>query len=115
MKSVSLRLLIAIVAVLAATAGARAQAIFPPDSNNAALRYWTALTEMRYTFEDETTRVLLSATITGEASWDENKIGPILDANADAIQAMQRGAKLPECNWGLDYRLGARTPVGMVK
>ena len=114
-KFLKFLLLITIVGVLAATGGARAQAKFPPDSDNAALRYWTALTEMSNTIdEDETTRNLLSATIRGEIPWDENKLGPILDKNADAVQAMQRGAKLPECIWGLDYRLGVSTPVQVV-
>ena len=63
---------------------------------------------------DETTRSLLWATTRGEIPWDENKLGPILDANADAVQSMQRGAQLPECNWGLDYRRGVVTPVEMV-
>ena len=115
MKSLALRLLIALAGVLAATCGARAQANFLPDSDNAALRYWTALTEMSNTIgQDEATQNLLSATIKGEIPWDENKLGPILDANAGAIQAMQRGAKLTECNWGMDYRLGVSTPVEMV-
>jgi len=113
MKSLKFRLLITIVGALAATGGARAQAKFPPDSDNAALRYWTALTEIRNSIEDETTQNLLSAAIKGEIPWDENKLGPILDANADAVQAMHRGAKLPECNWGLDYRLGVSTPGQM--
>jgi len=113
MKPIRLRLLILIIGLLAATGGARAQAKFPPDSDNAALRYWTALTEMRNTIEDETTQNLLSAAIKGETPWDENKLGPILDANAVALQTMQRGAKLPECIWGLDYRLGVSTPGQM--
>jgi hypothetical protein len=113
MKSLKLRLLITIVGMLAAIGGARAQAKFPPDSDNAALRYWTALTEMRNTLSDETTQNLLSAAMSGATPWDESKLGPILDANAAAIQAMQRGAKLPECNWGLDYRLGVSTPGQM--
>jgi hypothetical protein len=114
MKSLNFRLLVTIVSVLAATGGARTQARFPPESDNAALRYWSALTEMRNTIEDETTQNLLSATIKGDMPWDENKLGPILDANADAVHSMQRGAKLPECNWGLDYRLGVSTPGQMV-
>jgi hypothetical protein len=113
MKSLKLRLLITIVGLLAAIGGARAQTKLPPDSDNAALRYWTALTEMRNTLSDETTQNLLSAAMSGQTPWDENKLGPILDANADAIEAMQRGAKLPECNWGLDYRLGVSTPGQM--
>jgi hypothetical protein len=115
MASLKFRLLITIVGVLVATSGARAQAKFPPDSDNAALRYWTALTEVRDTVgEDETTQELLSATMKGDIAWDENKLGPLLEKNADAVQAMQRGAKLAECNWGLDYRLGVSTPGEMV-
>ena len=115
MASLRFRLLIAIAGLLAATAGARAQAKFPQDSDNAALRYWTALTEVRSIFdEDEPTQKLLWATAKGEIPWDENKLGPILERNANALRAMQRGAKLPECNWGLDYRLGVSTPVEMV-
>ena len=114
MKSLRLRLLITVVGVLTATGGARAQGKFPTDSDNAALRYWTALTAMRNTIEDETTQNLLSATIKGDIPWDENRLGPTLDAYADAVQAMQRGAKLRECNWGLDYRLGVNAPVQMV-
>lgn len=113
MKSLKLRTLTTIVCVLATIGGARAQAKFPPDSDNAALRYWTALTEMRNTLSDETTQNLISAAIKGETPWDENKLRPILEANSDAIQAMQRGAKLPECNWGLDYSLGVSTPGQM--
>ena len=116
MKSLMLQLLITIVGVLSATGGARAQAKFPPDSDNAALRYWTALTAMMRDpiHEDETTQKLLSATIKGEIPWDENKLGPLLEANADALQAMQRGAKLPECNWGLDFRVGTNPYGGML-
>jgi hypothetical protein len=114
-KSFKFQLLIPTVCVLAATGGARAQAKFPPASDNAALRYWTALTEVRNIIdEDETTQKLLWATAKGEIPWDENKLGPILEKNAYAVQAMQRGAKLPECDWGLDYRLGVTTPFQMV-
>lgn len=115
MESLKFRLLITIVGVLAATGGARAQAKFPPDSDNAALRYWTALADMSNAIDkDETTRNLVSATIRGEIPWDENKLGPIVDENVGAVQAMQRGTKLPECIWGLDYRLGVMTSVRVV-
>ena len=105
-----------IVVVLAATGGARAQAKFPPDSDNAALRYYAAVTSIIRDplHEDEATQKLFWATIQGETSWDENKLGPLLEANASAVQAMQRGTKLPECNWGLDYRLGQMTPALML-
>jgi len=115
MKSFGLRLVITIAIVLAATGGARAQANFPPDSDNAALRYYAALTSIIRDpiHEDEKTQELFSETIQGKTPWDENRLGPLMEANADAVQAMQRGAKLRECIWGLDYRLGAMTPARM--
>ncbi len=112
MKSSAFRVLV--VGMLAASGGAHAQAGFPPDSDNAALRYWAAFTEMRDEIDkDDATQNVLSATIKGEIPWDENNLGPTLDANAHALQAMQRGTKLPECIWGLDFRLGVSTPVRM--
>jgi hypothetical protein len=106
------RLLATIVAVLASAHMARAQATFPPETDNAALRYWFALAEVRE--PDDATRDLFDETITGRVAWDEKKLGPILDSNLDALQSMQRATKLPVCNWGFDYRNGSRTPVWFV-
>jgi hypothetical protein len=105
------RLLATIMAVLASAHAARAQAMFPPDTDNAALRYWFALAEVREPPEDEATRDLFGETITGRVAWDEKKLGPILDSNRDALLTMQRATKLPVCNWGFDYRNGSVTPV----
>jgi hypothetical protein len=57
------------------------------------------------------TQDLLEKTAAGEAAWDEKKLGPILDANGAAIQMMQRGTKLPECDWGLEYDRGPRASI----
>ena len=103
------RLLATIAAVLASAQIARAQATFPPETDNAALRYWFALAEVRE--PDDATRDLFGETITGRVAWDEKKLGPILDSNLDALRSMQRATKLPVCNWGFDYRNGERTPV----
>jgi hypothetical protein len=111
-----LRFMAISVGILAAAGAARAQAKFLPESNNAALRYWAALVQMRYDplAVDEETRSVVSATLRGEKAWDEAKLGPIVDASADAIQTMQRGTKLPECNWGLDWQLGGFNDVALV-
>jgi len=101
------RLLAAILVVLASAGGARAQAKYLPESNNAALRYWVALVEMRDNpLVVEPTQKMLLAVMKGETAWNEEKMGPVLDVYADSIQTMQRGTKLPDCNWGLDYQLG---------
>src|SRR5882724_7741081 len=105
------RLLATIIAVFASAHTARAQALFPPETDNAALRYWFALAEVLEPPEDEATRHLFGETITGRVAWDETKLAPILDSNLDALRTMQLATKLPVCNWGFDYRHGARTPV----
>src|SRR5712692_11790936 len=100
------RLLATIMAVLASAHTARAQAMFPPETDNAALRYWSALAEVRE--PDDATWHLFGETTAGRVAWDEAKLGPILDSNRDALRTMQQGTKLPVCNWGFDYRNGAR-------
>ena len=107
------RLLATIMAILASAHTVRAQAMFPPETDNAALRYWFALAEVREPPDDEATRHLLEATFVGQVVWDETKLGPILDSNLEALRTMQRATKLPVsvCNWGFDYRNGERTPV----
>lgn len=83
----------------------------PAETKNAALRYWIAFAEMRDVPTDEVTQALLEKTVSGQTAWDESKLGPILDANADAIDAMQRATKLPFCDWGLEYSRGAQASI----
>src|SRR4029077_8059678 len=106
-----LRLLATIMAVLASAHTARAQAMFPSETDNAALRYWFALGEVQEP-SDDATRRLFEETTAGRVAWDESKLGPILDYNEDALRTMQQATKLPECNWGFDYRNGGRFPAG---
>ena len=105
------RVLATVMAVLASAHTARAQAMFPPETDNAALRYWFALAEVWEPPDDDATRHLFEATFAGQVAWDETKLGPILDSNLDALRTMQRATKLPACNWGFDYRNGATTPI----
>jgi len=105
------RLLATIMAVLASAHTARAQAMFPPETDNAALRYWFALAKVQEPPDDDATRHLFGETFAGRVAWDETKLGPILDSNHDALRTMQRATKLPACNWGFDYRNGATNPI----
>lgn len=104
------RLLATIMAFLASAHTARAQVIFPPETDNAALRYWIALAEVREPPEDDATRHLFGETTAGRVAWDETRLGPILDSNRDALRTMQQATKLPVCNWGFDYRNGTAMP-----
>jgi hypothetical protein len=100
-----------IVITLASTAWITAAVNHPRETNNAALRYWMAFAEMRDVSADKATQALLEKTAAGEAAWDEAKLAPILDANADALGIMQRATQLSECDWGLEYRRGARASM----
>jgi hypothetical protein len=97
------RLLILVLLTVAFTSRGNAQFQYPPETKNAALRYWIAFVEMRDLPSDKATQDLLEQTLSAQALWDEKKIAPILDANKLAIDIMQRATKLPECDWGLEY------------
>jgi hypothetical protein len=84
------------------------------ETHNAALRYWMAFAEMQDPPSEKATAELLEKTAAGEAPWDEAKLGPILDKNEDAILAMQRATRLPECDWGLEYERGPRASIAYV-
>jgi hypothetical protein len=90
---------------------ANAQLGYPPETKNAALRYWIAFSEMRDLEADKPTQELLEKTLSAQALWDEKKIAPILDANKFAIDIMQRATKLPDCDWGLEYKQGTSASI----
>jgi hypothetical protein len=102
---------VASVLVLMGAYVARPQAKYPPETRNAALRYWMAFAEMQDPPTDKETQDLLEKTVSGEAAWDEKKLGLILDANGAAIRMMQRATKLPDCDWGLEYDRGPRASI----
>ena len=86
----------------------------PIETRNAALRYWMAFAELQDPPADKATADLLEKTASGDAAWDEAKLGPILDKNEEAILAMQRASRLPECDWGLEYDRGPSTEIAYV-
>ncbi|HZD96357.1 MAG TPA: hypothetical protein VE133_18990 [Candidatus Sulfotelmatobacter sp.] len=100
-----------IIITLIACVTAEAQQFTLPQNNNAALRYWAAFAEMKDRALDDSTSRLIDEVLDGSAGWDEKRLGPIVEENAYAVRAMQRAVSLPECNWGLDYSLGAAMPL----
>jgi hypothetical protein len=106
-----LRLLVLIFVTLGSVGRTSGQIQYPPDTKNAALRYWIAFSEMQDLATDKSTQELLEKTLSGEAPWDEKKLAPILDANKAAIDIMQRATRLPECEWGLEYNQGSRASI----
>jgi hypothetical protein len=106
-----IKLLIFASLTLAFAVRANAQLSYPPDTKNAALRYWIAFAEMKDLPADKETQDLLDRTLSAEALWDEKKISPILDANKFSIDIMQRATKLPDCDWGIEYTQGIRASI----
>jgi hypothetical protein len=100
------RLLATILMMLASTSGARAQAKYPPETKNAAVVYWAAFAEMQGEPWE-----LTKKTLPDETAWNETKLGPILDANAQAIRTMQQATNLFECDWGPEDGQGPRAPI----
>jgi len=90
---------------------AAGQIAMPPETRNAALRYWLAFAELQDPPADPGTQELLEKTAAGRLPWDESRLGPILDSNEVAILAMHRATKLPECDWGLEYDRGPRASI----
>jgi hypothetical protein len=105
------RLLILSLLIVWNSQGNFAEVRFPPETHNAALRYWMAFAEMQDPPADKTVQDLLEKTAVGQAAWDETKLGPIVEANREALQTMQRATKLSGCDWGLEYGRGPRTPI----
>jgi hypothetical protein len=108
------KITIAAVFVLISVVAGWGQTKLPPETKNAALRYWLAFADLQDPPTDKATGELLEKTAAGEAPWDEAKLGPILDKNESAIWRMQRATKLPECDWGLEYDLGPRASIAYV-
>jgi hypothetical protein len=103
-----------LLALLLTAASARAQTDLPPETRNAALRYWLAFADLQDPPSDKATQDLLEKTAVGDAPWDEARLGPILDQNEQAIGEMQRATRLPDCDWGLEYSRGPQASIAFV-
>jgi hypothetical protein len=78
------------------------------------LRYWLAFAELQDLPADKDTQALLGSVASGNAPWNQTRLGPLLDQNIAAIRMMQRATALPECDWGLEYERGWRASIAPV-
>ncbi len=83
--------------------------------DNAALRYWSAYSEIQDSAITDQQAKELNAILDGTAPYDDSKYKELLAKNALALEIMARGTSLPNCDWGLDYGLGDDLPVDYVK
>jgi hypothetical protein len=96
----SLKLFSYLAALLSAGMAPSPQTPLPTETRNAAVVYREAMADLPDPLPDNLLGVPLGQTEAGLESWDEAKLGPILDANIKAIEELERAAKLPECDWG---------------
>ena len=82
-----------------------------PLTENAALRYWSAFSEVRDSGITDQQAKELNAILDGTAPYDDSKYKDLLEKNTLALEIMARATSLPNCDWGLDYGLGHDVPV----
>jgi hypothetical protein len=112
--TVLMRCLFAVLFLFASAFTAHGQVKLPPETRNAALRYWQAFSEMKDPPADPETQAKMAKVLAGEQAWDEGKLGSLVDANEVALGIMQRSTKLSDCDWGIEYNQGYRASVAMV-
>lgn len=82
---------------------------------NAALRYWAAFAQVQDSAISEDEAKKMNSILDGSAQYDDAEYRGLVEKNASALDTMARGAKLSNCDWGLDYQMGAETPVEYVR
>jgi len=80
-------------------------------AENAALRYWSAFSEIQDSGITDQQAKELNAILDGTAPYDDSKYKDLLEKNTLALEIMTRATSLPNCDWGLDYGLGHDVPV----
>jgi hypothetical protein len=80
-------------------------------AENAALRYWSAFSEIQDSGITDQQAKELNAILDGTAPYDDSKYKDMLEKNTLALEIMARATSLRNCDWGLDYGLGHDVPV----
>src|SRR5713226_6946529 len=82
---------------------------------NAALRYWSAFAEMQDSTITDQQAKELNLILDGTAPYEDLKCRDLVEKNRDALETMAHATALPNCDWGVDYQLGAKAPVDYVR
>jgi len=83
--------------------------------DNAALRYWSAFAQIQDSTITEEQAKEFHAVLAGTAAYDDSKFKDLAEKNRSAVETMARGAALPACDWGIEYKLGEEAPVDFVR
>jgi hypothetical protein len=82
---------------------------------NAALRYWAAFAQMEDSAITADEAKTINSILDGNAPYDDRAYKDLLEKNKPALEIMARGTALPNCDWGLDYKMGSETPQEFVR
>src|SRR5260370_30618652 len=78
---------------------------------NAALRYWSAFSEVQDSGITDQQAKELNAILDGTAPYDDSKYKELLEKNKLALEIMARATSFPNWDSGLDYELRDDIPV----
>src|SRR5271154_6497139 len=70
---------------------------------NAALRYWSAFSQVQDSGITDQQAKELNAILDGTAPYDDSKYKDLLEKNRLALEITARATSLASCDWGLDY------------
>jgi hypothetical protein len=87
----------------------------PKLGENAALRYWSAFAQMQDAAITEEQAKEVTTILDGTAPYDDLKYKNLIEKNRPALETLVRATTLPNCDWGVDYRLGTEAPVEYVR
>lgn len=98
---------ISVLLTIGAAMGQKAHSL----SDNAALRYWAAFSQLQDAAMTDQDAKELDSALDKMGPLDLSKYNDVIQKNVPALQIMARGTLLPNCDWGLDYGLGEDLPV----
>jgi hypothetical protein len=90
-----------------------------PLGQNAALRYWSAMSVIQDAGISEQQAKELTSIMDGPATYNDSKYSALVERNRLALEVMARGTSIPNCDWGLDwgpdYEFGPDLPMEYVR
>jgi hypothetical protein len=111
----NIRLISSVVVAVAMSMGCASAQLRAKLGENAALRYWSAFAQMQdFAITDQQAKEL-NLILDGTAPYDDLKYKEFIEKNRLALETMARGTSILNCDWGVDYQVGADAPVDYVR
>jgi len=111
----STRLISSVVFVVAMSMGSVSAQQRAKVGENAALRYWSAFAQMQDSAITDQQAKELNLILDGTAPYDDLKYKDLTEKNRLALETLARGTRIVNCDWGVDYQVGADAPVDYVR